>query len=138
MPDIVRQLAEACRPVLVETARRRDIIPYGKLAQRVRSEVNLPELNGNDQRLHDALDVLSKESYDEGQNLLVSVVIVREDTGTPGVGFYYLAREVLGAYPPKTSKEEIFAAELEKVHQRYSRSSEARSRRRSGSHSAPE
>lgn len=108
-----KRIAEACRPVVVETARRRGTIGYGKLARRIRSTVGLPDLDGHDHRLHDALDILSTDSYDEGQNLLLSVVVVREDDGMPGHGFYHLARDVLGAYPegapgrrssPKSSK----------------------------------
>ena len=138
MPDLVRRLAEACRPILVERARRRKTIEYGQLAHKVGPEMGLPELSGDDPRLHDALDVLSKESYDEGKNVLLSVVVVRRDTRMPGHGFYNLARSTLGAYPLQASGEDIFATELGKVHQRYSRSFNALFRRRSGPHLVPE
>lgn len=137
MSDIVRRLAKACRPILVERARSSSTIRYGQLAHRVGPEVGLTELDGQDPRLHDALDVLSMESYDEGKNLLLSVVVVRKDTRIPGDGFYSLARKQLGAYPLKASREEIFAAELGKVYQHYSRSFKAPSRQRSGPYSPP-
>ncbi len=118
MANTARQIAEACRPVVVETARRRGTIGYGRLARKIRSTVGLPGLEGHDRRLHDALDILSTYSY-EDQGLLLSVVVVREDDGMPGPGFYYLAREVLGAYPMEASNEEIFVEELRKAHGLY-------------------
>ena len=74
MLDMVRRLAEVCKPVVETTARRRRTIAYEELARKVRSKVNLPELHGRDRLLHDALDLVSKDSYDGGQNLLLSAV----------------------------------------------------------------
>ena len=77
----------------------------------MRSKVSLPELSGQDSRLHDALDIVSKDSYDGGQNLLLSVVVtLNSDPSFPH-------RDVFGAAysPSKTALHAItlaFAIEL--------------------------
>lgn len=109
MPEMVRRLAEVCKPVLEMTARKRRTIGYEELVRKVRLKVNLPELRGRDSLLHNALDIVSKDSYDGGQNLLLSVVVVRKSDGMPGVGFFHLARQVLGAYPVEATEEQIFS-----------------------------
>jgi hypothetical protein len=121
VPDVVERLAEVCKPVLETTARRRRTMTYGQLARRVRLKANLPDLGPRDRILHDALDILSVESYDGGQNILLSVVVVREDTGMRGPGFFHLAQERLGAYSREVTWEEIFSAELTKVLEHYRR-----------------
>ena len=115
MLDLVKRLAEVCKPVLETAARRRSTMTYGQLARRVRLKANLPELGPRDRILHDALDILSIESYDGGQKILLSVVVVREDTNMLGPGFFHLAQERLVAYPEETTWEEIFSIELGKV-----------------------
>ena len=108
---------EEVRRVLVNTARRQDVIHYGPVADMlgivaVRLD-HCPELSG-------ALDEISTFEHEHGRPLL-SVVVVHKAEGQhevamqPGAGFFKMARRN-GVQPPDMDDEAFFIAELKRAH----------------------
>jgi hypothetical protein len=112
--EIVRELADECRPILEGVARREDLITYGDLADIVRPKVGLRDLNARDSRLIAALGEVSKVTYAR-DGFLLSVVVVNAGSNWPDSGFFWLARKGLGVYPSRTTNEDVFQRETKDV-----------------------
>lgn len=133
--DLVREIADKCRPVLEELActerlrgtklMHRGLITYGEIARIVGPQVGLSDLDPYETRLRNELGRLSVETYDE-RSVLISVLVVNADTLVPGKGFFWLARNHLGAYPDDSSDEEVFIRELKRVRKHYRRRSNSK------------
>ena len=106
--DEHRELVEAITRVLVATARSRSTVTYRTLVADLASvdrsalEAELPSL----------LREISIDENAAGRGLLTSIV-VRDDTGLPGGGFFKLATELGRA---TSDRGEVWREEVERVY----------------------
>ena len=92
--------------VLVEVAQNNEIITYNKVSKKLNNQI-IPRNLGN------PIGELSKIAYELGLPL-ISVLVVNQDTGIPGDGFYKLFSELKGVSESEAIKS--FQQEMENVH----------------------
>ena len=100
-------LAQA-REILVARAREGRTITYGEMATAML-------LSPQSAQFTDTLDELSRSENAAGRGLL-SVLVIRQREGTPGIGFFRLARELGHQFD---DEEQFFREEVERVTARW-------------------
>src|SRR2546423_15670108 len=80
---------EEMRGVLVETARRKEFIPYSDLVARVHTV----KLDPHSYALAAMLGEISTEEHTCGRGML-SALVLSKDEGKPGTGFFALAEDL--------------------------------------------
>ena len=102
-------VVDAVRALLADVARQAETITYGQLVERVDDGLSAHLLRED---MAKVLRRISVASDDEGRGLLTAIV-VRDDTGRPGTGWFTLAesrgRDI-------TDREAAWRAELDLVH----------------------
>lgn len=84
-----QKLKDEIKEIMVYQAKMKKPIYYGELCGKINSFKLLPD----DQILRDILGEISKESVKAEKGML-SVFVVKKDTGMPGSGFFSLAKEL--------------------------------------------
>ncbi|WP_320671052.1 hypothetical protein [Patulibacter defluvii] len=83
---------------------------YTEIAREIKA---VPDLEAKDERLDEILTRVARSEYKQRRGL-VSVIVVRADSGQPGEGFFRLAREF---YPDVgLSDYQIFEIEKRRVY----------------------
>lgn len=98
--------------ILQEVAREGKIIYYADLIRRANLDIDLDSDFGRWQ-IGQVLEAISRYTYNQCQ-LLLSAVVIREDTGKPGQGFFNLAKELKG-YDGEDD-DAFHVRELKRVH----------------------
>lgn len=80
---------EQMREVLIETARRRDLISYTDLAE----QVSAIRVEAHDYAMNHLLGEISTDDHEHGHGMH-SALVVYKDEQRPGPGFYTLARQL--------------------------------------------
>lgn len=81
---------QEAKTVLVDCARRRQMIPYSEFA----SKIYAIKLDYHDPRLFHFLGEISAEEYRAGRGMLTALVVHKHGDMQPGPGFSELAREL--------------------------------------------
>lgn len=109
--------------MLIEVARREDIISYSDLVARIESI----SLDPGSHAMRTFLNEISTAEYNEGRGLLTAVVVYKRGSrraakmgveGMPGPGFFELARSLKYDVREET---EFWSGELRRVYQAWSR-----------------
>ncbi len=80
---------EETKSILIDHARRRQMIPYSNLVERIHSI----HLEPNDYALASLLGEVSTEEDEAGRGLLTVLVVHKTGDYKPGPGFFELAKE---------------------------------------------
>ena len=117
------ELKEKTRFILEEVAASGDTIRYGELAGELNKALNRTDIEANSTFLMRVLDDLSLEDHAKGKGML-SVVVVRENGGIPGAGFFSLADaqglfENVSGESEASKNDRVFKSELAKVYRAY-------------------
>jgi len=96
------------RNILIEIAKKQDIIPYSELVKRVQ----IISLEASSYALADMLGEISTTEDAAGRGML-SAVVVHKDDNLPGKGFFELGR-ILGR--DISEKEEFWVDEVKRVY----------------------
>jgi hypothetical protein len=97
---------------LIEVAARRTTVTYGEIAKMIDLDLDNP---GERNRLAGILDTISSDE-ESAERPLLSVVVVKGDTGMPGGGFFTMARSQ-GLMKPGQDRLEFFVIELRRAHE---------------------
>ena len=122
--QILRDNAEDIRKRLIELAKNKDTISYGKLVEEY--GITLPEDHKQIiEVLESILCDISSSEYEQGRHLL-SVLVVYGRSGLPGGGFYELASQ-LGKFT-EGGKRAFFRQERDRVFDAWAQNQNAPSR----------
>jgi hypothetical protein len=109
-------MEEMIRNKLIEAARAKKVVYYSEIGEILNLSMNNPSHRKEIGRI---LGEISTEEDQAGRPLL-SAVVVHKENHQPGKGFFQLARE-LGKQKPDENDDVFFAAELQKVFDKWAK-----------------
>lgn len=111
--DAWEQAKKQARDVLIDVAKRKELIAYSALVARISAIT----LDHHSYAMRDFLNEISTAEHDAGRGLLSVVVVYKHGEQKPGPGFFQLARTLGYTY---RDESEFWVAELNKVYRVWS------------------
>jgi hypothetical protein len=104
---------QAIYETLIQTPKDQKVVSYSEIAPLAKLDMDNPD---DRNRIAEILDEISRHEHAQGRPLL-SAVVVHRGEGTPGKGFFSMARSV----GVQKGKDDVtfFAHELTRVHRQW-------------------